>query len=43
MADAPTGLSAETADSAVPAERTYLADEIFFSTTDAQGRIRRAN
>ncbi len=43
MADAPAGLSAETADSAVPAERTYLADEIFFSTTDAQGRIRRAN
>ena len=25
------------------AERTYAADELFFSTTDARGRIRRAN
>ena len=25
------------------AECTYAADELFFSTTDARGRIRRAN
>ena len=31
-------------DAAAPgAERTYAADELFFSTTDARGRIRRAN
>lgn len=45
---------AESADPAEPAdavgsaaapgvERTYAADELFFSTTDARGRIRRAN
>lgn len=27
----------------VSGERTYAADELFFSTTDASGRIRRAN
>ena len=26
-----------------PAEHTFAADELFFSTTDAAGRIRRAN
>ena len=31
-------------DTAAPgAERTYAADELFFSATDARGRIRRAN
>ena len=39
---------ADPAGSAEPAaikggERTYAADELFFSTTDAAGRIRRAN
>ena len=45
---------AESADPAEPAdvvgsaaapgvERAYAADELFFSTTDARGRIRRAN
>ena len=45
---------AESADPAEPAdavgsaaapgvEHTYAADELFFSTTDARGRIRRAN
>ena len=41
MADAATGRTPETP--APLSERTYLADEIFFSTTDAKGRIRRAN
>ncbi|WP_198419333.1 PAS domain-containing protein [Actinomyces respiraculi] len=41
MADAAAGRTPETL--APVGERTYLADEIFFSTTDARGRIRRAN
>lgn len=52
---APAGIAApaESADPAEPAapddtaapgvERAYAADELFFSTTDARGRIRRAN
>ena len=52
---APAGIAtpAESADPAEPAapddtaapgvEHTYAADELFFSATDARGRIRRAN
>ena len=34
---------AEPAEPAAGDEHTYAADELFFSTTDAAGRIRRAN
>jgi len=30
-------------ESAAPVEHVFTADELFFSTTDSQGRIRRAN
>ena len=30
-------------ESAAPVEHVFAADELFFSTTDSQGRIRRAN
>lgn len=53
-APAGIAIPAESADPAEPAdavgsaaapgvEHTYAADELFFSTTDARGRIRRAN
>ena len=42
-ADATGAAGAAGAADVVSGERTYAADELFFSTTDASGRIRRAN
>ena len=42
-ADATGAAGAAGAADVVSGEHTYAADELFFSTTDASGRIRRAN